>query len=151
VQTWNLQHTSENRLSGGLRPSSEVSNATVTSHIGLLPPYKSKCRVKAKSSLCLTKHHAIKMYERSGGIAPRLFNLCTRRRWVVSFMSRTLYSQEKSPWYPLNRRLGGPQSRCGRGGEKKKKSYHCPRRELNPGRPAPFYINEMSTWFCTTN
>jgi hypothetical protein len=27
------------------------------------------------------------------------------------------YSQGKSPWYPLDRRLGGPQSRSGRGGE----------------------------------
>jgi hypothetical protein len=26
---------------------------------------------------------------------------------------------EKSPWYPLDRRLGGPQSRSGRGGEEK--------------------------------
>jgi hypothetical protein len=27
--------------------------------------------------------------------------------------------QGKSPWYPLDRSLGGPQSRSGRGGEKK--------------------------------
>jgi hypothetical protein len=27
--------------------------------------------------------------------------------------------QGKSPWYPLDRRLGGPQSRSGRGGEEK--------------------------------
>jgi hypothetical protein len=27
--------------------------------------------------------------------------------------------QGKSPWYPLDRRLGGPQSRSRRGGEKK--------------------------------
>jgi hypothetical protein len=25
----------------------------------------------------------------------------------------------KEPWYPLDRRLGGPQSRSGRGGEEK--------------------------------
>jgi len=25
----------------------------------------------------------------------------------------------KSPWYPIDRRMGGPQSRSGRGGEKK--------------------------------
>jgi hypothetical protein len=34
-------------------------------------------------------------------------------------MPRTLYPQGKNPWYPLDRRLGGPQSRSGRGGEKK--------------------------------
>jgi hypothetical protein len=28
-------------------------------------------------------------------------------------------TQGKSPWYPLARRLGGPQSRSGRGGEEK--------------------------------
>jgi hypothetical protein len=28
--------------------------------------------------------------------------------------------QGKSPWYPLDRRLGGPQSRSGRGGEANK-------------------------------
>jgi hypothetical protein len=27
--------------------------------------------------------------------------------------------QGKSPWHPLDRRLGGPQSRSGRGGEEK--------------------------------
>jgi hypothetical protein len=38
---------------------------------------------------------------------------------VVSFTSRPLYPQGKSPWYPLDRRLGGPQSRSGHGGEEK--------------------------------
>jgi hypothetical protein len=28
-------------------------------------------------------------------------------------------SKEKSPGYPMDRRLGGPQSRSGRGGEEK--------------------------------
>jgi hypothetical protein len=34
-------------------------------------------------------------------------------------MLRPLYPQRKNPWYPLNRRLGGPQNRSGRGGEEK--------------------------------
>jgi hypothetical protein len=38
---------------------------------------------------------------------------------VISFTPRPLYLQENCPWYPLNRRLGGPQSRSGRGGEEK--------------------------------
>jgi hypothetical protein len=38
---------------------------------------------------------------------------------VVSFTTRPLYLQGKSPWYPLDRRLGGPQSRSGHGGEEK--------------------------------
>jgi hypothetical protein len=36
---------------------------------------------------------------------------------VVSFTPRPLYPQEKSPHYPLDGRLGGSQSRSGRGGE----------------------------------
>jgi hypothetical protein len=38
--------------------------------------------VKVKLSLCLTKHHAIKTYWGSGGIAPRILNLGSR--WEVS-------------------------------------------------------------------
>jgi hypothetical protein len=38
---------------------------------------------------------------------------------VVSFTPRPLYPQGKRPWYPLDRKLGGPQSRSGRGGEEK--------------------------------
>jgi hypothetical protein len=41
-----------------------------------------------------------------GGMAPRILDLGTRRRWVVSFTPRPLYLQKKSPWYPLDRRLG---------------------------------------------
>jgi hypothetical protein len=33
--------------------------------------------------LCLTKHHAMKTYWESGGIAPRILDLGTRWRWVV--------------------------------------------------------------------
>jgi hypothetical protein len=38
---------------------------------------------------------------------------------VVSFTHRPLYPHRKSPWYPLDRKLDGPQSRSGRGGEEK--------------------------------
>jgi hypothetical protein len=47
------------------------------------------------------------------------FDLGTRWRWVVSFTPRPLYPRGKRPWYPLSRRLGGPQSRSGRGGVEK--------------------------------
>jgi hypothetical protein len=36
---------------------------------------------------------------------------------VVSFTLRPLYSWGKSPWYPLGRKLGGPQNRSGLRGE----------------------------------
>jgi len=44
----------------------------------------------------------------SGGIAPCILHLGTRRRWVVSFTPRPLNPQGKSPWYTLDRRLDGP-------------------------------------------
>jgi hypothetical protein len=43
-------------------------------------------------------------------------------------MPQPLYPQGKSPWYPLDGRLGGPQSRSGHGGEEKIPSR---RRESN--------------------
>jgi hypothetical protein len=39
--------------------------------------------------------------------------------WVVSFMPQSLYSQGKSPWYPLDRRLGGLHSWSGWCGDEK--------------------------------
>jgi hypothetical protein len=74
---------------------------------------------KMDGFLYKNEHLAIKSYWRSGGIAPRLLNLSTRRRLVVSFTPRQLYPQGKNPWYPLDRRLGGSQNRSGRGGEEK--------------------------------
>jgi hypothetical protein len=38
---------------------------------------------------------------------------------VVSFTTQPLYLQVKSPWYPLDRRLGGPQSHSSCSGEEK--------------------------------
>jgi hypothetical protein len=58
------------------------------------------------------------------------FDLGTRW-WVVSFTPRPLYPQGKSPWLPLDRRLGGPQGLSGRGGEEKNSS----RSESNPRTP----------------
>jgi hypothetical protein len=43
-----------------------------------------------------------------------LIDLCTSWRWVFSFNLRPLYPWGKSSRYPLDRRLGGPQNRCGR-------------------------------------
>jgi hypothetical protein len=40
-------------------------------------------------------------------------------RWVVSFTARPLYPRGKSPRYPLDRILGGPQSRSRRRKEEK--------------------------------
>jgi hypothetical protein len=50
----------------------------------------------------------------SGGVAPRILYVGTGLRWVVSLCRFT--SGEKNSRYPLDRRLGVPQSRSGRGG-----------------------------------
>jgi hypothetical protein len=44
---------------------------------------------------CWTKHHTMKTYWGSGGIAPCILDLDTRWRWVVSFTPRPLYPQGK--------------------------------------------------------
>jgi len=60
-------------------------------------------------------------------------NLGARWRRVVSFTAQPHYPRVKIPRYLLDRRLGEPLSRSGRGGEVK---YPCPYRESNPGRPS---------------
>jgi hypothetical protein len=46
----------------------------------------------------------------SRGVTPRILDLYTRWRFVVCFTLWHLYSQGKSPCYPLDRRLGGEHS-----------------------------------------
>jgi hypothetical protein len=54
---------------------------------------------------------------------------------VESFTPRTLYPRGKSPWYPLERRLGGP--RAGLDNLEKRKFFTLTGLELQPlGRPA---------------
>jgi hypothetical protein len=76
-------------------------------------------KVKVKLFLCLTKHHAMKAYWGSVSIDPRILDLGTRWGWAVNLTPQPLYSEGKCPWYPLDRRLSGPQSRSGRDGEEK--------------------------------
>jgi hypothetical protein len=87
-----------------------------------------------KFSLCfsITKHHALKAYWASRGIAPRILDLGTRWRWVVSFTPPPLYPQGKSPWYPLDTRLGGPRTVLD---AVVKRKIPSPRREWNPRTP----------------
>jgi hypothetical protein len=98
-------------------PSAKVKNTWSYTSTPNAPSWRGKG--KGKVALCFTKHHAMKIYWGNGGIAPRIIDLGTRWRWVVSFTPRPLYPQGKNPWYPLNRRLGGPQSRFGHCGEEK--------------------------------
>jgi hypothetical protein len=74
----------------------------------------------------------MKMYWGSECIAPRLLDLGTRWRWAVSFTPLPLYPQGKSPWYSLDRRLGGPQSRSGPGDEEKNSQPPAENRIIEP-------------------
>jgi hypothetical protein len=76
-------------------------------------------------------------------MAPRILDLGTKWRRVVRFVTRLLYPQGR-PWYPLDRRLGGPQSRSGRGGEEKN-SQPLPGLEVPIKQPvAQCYTAELS-------
>jgi hypothetical protein len=55
---------------------------------------------------------------------------------VVSFTPQPLYPEGKSPWYPLDRGLGGTQSRSGRGGEEKNSQPPPGIEPYSPNRPA---------------
>jgi hypothetical protein len=71
---------------------------------------------KRKSPCALTKHHAMMAY---WGVEVQLYAFLTSAldggEWSASRPGR-FTPQGKSPSYPLDRRLGGPQGRSGRGG-----------------------------------
>jgi hypothetical protein len=67
---------------------------------------------------------------------------------MVSFAPRPLHPQEKSPWYPLDMSLAGPQSRSERGGEEKN-SQPLPRLEPPIIQPvAQSYTTELYRLLC---
>jgi hypothetical protein len=76
-------------------------------------------RVKVKLSLCLISLALCHEDIWGSGGSSTILNLGTRWRRVISFTSLSLYPQGKSPRYPLDRRLCGPQSRSGCCGEEK--------------------------------
>ena len=55
----------------------------------------------------------------SRGTSSLIPNLGTRGWWGFGLMSHPVYSQEKSSWHPLNRRLRGPHSQSGHFGKQK--------------------------------
>jgi hypothetical protein len=94
--------------------------------------WKTKCKGKVAPVLYWISLHEDVLG--NGGIAPRI-NLGTRWRWVVSLTPLPLYPRGKSSWYPLDRRLGGPQSRPGRGGKEKNSQPPSAIEPWNPDRP----------------
>jgi hypothetical protein len=77
--------------------SIEVFSAVTLSSRGLLNCDGVQCCARTSTRRhnvfmlrCLTKHHAMKMYWVSGGIAPHILNLATRWRRMVSVTHRAL-------------------------------------------------------------
>jgi hypothetical protein len=103
---------------------------TAISH--MLIAFDGKVKVKCKVVTVLFLNWAPRHEGVLGsvGIAPRIHDLGTRWSWVVSFTPQPLYLQGKSPWYPLDRRLGGPQSRSGRGGDMPVTFAHWNKRDI---------------------
>jgi hypothetical protein len=62
----------------------------------------------------LIRHYTMKAYGGSGCTNLHFLDLGTSWRRVVRIMPRPFYRRGKRPQYPLDRRLGGPQSRSGR-------------------------------------
>jgi hypothetical protein len=64
--------------------------------------------------LFLTEHHPMKVYWGNGGIVALIFSLTSALNggeWSASHPGR--FTPGKEPWHPLDRRLGGFQSRSG--------------------------------------
>jgi hypothetical protein len=82
--------------------------------------YNFTCSIVVKFFLCLTNQALCNegVWGR-GRIYPHFLDLGTSWRSVVSFTPWPLYPWGKSPLYPLDRRLGGPQSWSGQRGEEK--------------------------------
>jgi hypothetical protein len=120
------------RWPGSLRPRNAESSfhdptlsgsQPLTSHLPIvLLPLAQAYAGFPINDCALTEYYTMKAYWGSECTAPCILDLGTRWRWVVSFTSRTPYPQGKSPWYPLDRRLGGPQIRSGHSGGEEKNS-----------------------------
>jgi hypothetical protein len=82
----------------------------------------------------------------------RFLDLGTSWRWVVSFKARPLYPRRKSLRYPLDRRLGGPQSRSGRRGEENILDHPTGTRTPTPrsSSPQPLCLRRMLMLSCLT-
>jgi hypothetical protein len=89
-------------------------------HLLISDPFSMKiCHKKGKVVLVLIWFSILWRRMREWRYSPIILDLYTRWRWLGSFMLLPLY-----PWYPLYRRLGGPQSRSGHCGEEENLAAH---------------------------
>ena len=88
--------------------------------------------------------HTINAYRSTRGMAPLILNLSTRCRWVVICPGH--FTPKKEPIYPINRRLGGPNSWSEHFGEHPPGIWtpECPAHSLVSKIPATF---KQSEWW----
>jgi hypothetical protein len=92
----------------------------------------------------------MKAYWGSGGIVPCILYAGTRWNWVVSFTPRPLYPKGKSPWYPLDRRLDGPQSHSGHSGGEEKNFQPPPRIESYDSLLRYLHVISFPAWVASS-
>jgi hypothetical protein len=98
----------------------ELESSLPCSQLSLsVDPIVSQLNPVHRLTFCALTEHQTTGVLRSRGMVPRILDLGTRWRWVVSFTPGRFTPQLKSPCCPLDRRLCGPQSRPGRGGEER--------------------------------
>jgi hypothetical protein len=119
----------------------------------LLPPFLSPSLYvkgwRRQDCPCayLIKHYAMKTYK---GVEVHINNPDLDTEWMrmVTFKPLSHYPRRKSPWYPLDRGLGGPQSRSGRCGLEKNL---MPLPGIEPGQPARspslYRLSYPSSWY----
>jgi len=61
--------------------------------------------VRAQGKRQIIPAHTLKICRGNRGTTSLIFNLGTRWKWVVSFMTRPFYLRRRSPWWPL--KVGG--------------------------------------------
>jgi hypothetical protein len=99
----------------------------------------------------LNKHHALKAYWGSGCIAPCILEIGNRGGVSCQLHGPAALSKGKSRRYPLDRRLGGPQSRSGRDGEEKNSQPLSGLKPLIIQPVAQRYSTELSKLLNRTN
>jgi hypothetical protein len=89
----------------------------------------------------------MKAYWGSGGVAPRILDLGTRWRWVVSFTPQPLYPQGKSPGTHWIGGWVGPRAVLD---AVVKRKIPSPRRESNPRTPIIQSVSQRYTDWAIT-
>jgi hypothetical protein len=95
-------------------------------------PRSEQQKKKANLSLCLISKRHDDVWGSEDIVPPFLISALDGGEWSASRLAR-FTSGERSPWYALDKRLGGPHSRSGRCGE----DINLPLPGIEPGPSSP--------------